>query len=85
MPDTTNSNEATRLRQSNSRMLGVSLYLFAWAVIAVVASTTSYIAVGGSSAERWLEIFGIMLEYFFIWAGIAFGIYWLQRQLTTRS
>lgn len=58
---------------------GLVIFIFLWTVIAIVAATTSYIALGGSSGAEWLSIFGYMAAYFYFWAAISFAINWLVR------
>ena len=59
------------------------LYLSIWFVIAVVAATTAFIGLRGSSIAQWFNVFGIMLEYFLIWAALAVAVYYLQRGAIT--
>ena len=61
------------------------LYLAFWFVIAVVAASTAFIALRGTSLAQWFGVFGIMLEYFYVWAAIALGIYFLQRRMAARA
>ena len=56
------------------------LYLSLWFVIAVVAASTAFIALRGSSVAQWFAVLGIMLKFFFAWSGIAILIYILQRR-----
>ena len=58
---------------------GVVLFLAFWTVIAVVAATTTFIALRASTAQEWLTILGYMLTYFYAWAIISFVIHWLVR------
>jgi signal transduction histidine kinase len=58
---------------------GLLLFLSLWTVIAVVAATTTFIALRGSTAQEWLTILGYMLYYFYVWAVISFAIHWLVR------
>jgi len=76
---------------ANSRKLrdefgvpGIVIFIFLWTVIAVVAATTSFIALGGSSSVEWLTIFGYMAVYFYLWAGISVAINWLVRHARGR-
>ena len=62
---------------SERPVYGLILFGFAWTVIAIVAATTSYIALGGSSIHEWLRIFGYMASYFYVWAAISIAINWL--------
>jgi sensor histidine kinase YesM len=68
---------------SGKLTVSVLLYLFAWLVIAVIAATTAFIGLGGSSFRQWLGVLGIMLEFFYVWAAIGFGIYWLQQRFSS--
>ena len=84
MSDGLRTDRVDAVRHRRQLALGVLLYLFAWFVIAVVAATTSFIALGGRSTGEWAAIFGIMLEFFYVWAAIAVGVYWLQRRMSVR-
>jgi len=59
------------------RKAAVLLFLFVWSVIAVVAATTAFIALGASSISAWFAILGIMLRYFYTWGLISIALYWL--------
>jgi two-component system, LytTR family, sensor kinase len=52
-------------------------YLFLWTVIAVVAATTSFIALSGTTLQDWLSIFFKMASFFYPWGAIAIVINWL--------
>ncbi|MDH4126830.1 MAG: histidine kinase [Gammaproteobacteria bacterium] len=64
--------------------LGIALFIFLWTVIAIVAATTSFIALGGKTGTEWLTIFGYMAAYFYLWAGISVAINWLVRHARGR-
>jgi len=64
---------------------GFAIFVFLWTVIAIVAATTSFIALGGSTAGEWLTIFGYMAAFFYIWAAISFAINWLVRVADRRG
>ena len=55
--------------------------LFMWTVIAVVAATTVFIALGASTWTQWLVYAYYMLAYFYTWGALAFGIHWLTGRL----
>jgi signal transduction histidine kinase len=63
---------------------GIVIFIFLWTVIAIVAATTSFIALGGSTGVEWLTIFGYMAVYFYLWAAISFAINWLVRNAPRR-
>lgn len=52
-------------------------YLFLWTVNAVVAATTTFIALGGSTLQDWLGVFYKMASFFYPWGVIAIAINWL--------
>ena len=55
----------------------VLFYLLAWLAIAIVAATTTFIALRGTSLADWFAVFRKMFEYFYAWAAIALAVYWL--------
>lgn len=61
------------------------LYLSLWLVIAIVAASTAFIALRGTSVAQWFAVLGIMLKFFYVWAGIAVLIYILQRRSSAWS
>ena len=67
---------------STLRQLAMPALLYAsmWLAISVIAASTAYIGLRGSSLSQWFYVFGVMLQFFYTWAFIALGIYWLQRR-----
>lgn len=71
-------NPASRTRRLVPEKSGWLLaYLFLWTVIAVVAATTTFIALGGSTLQDWLGVFYKMASFFYPWGIIAIAINWL--------
>jgi sensor histidine kinase YesM len=68
--------------RGSDRRATMLAFLFLWTVIAVVAATTTFIALSGSSVGDWLDILGIMLRYFYTWAAISLVV---NRLVQTRS
>jgi len=64
-------------RFHSDRTAAVLFFLFAWSVIAIVAATTAFIALGASRVGEWIAILGIMLRYFYTWGVISVALYWL--------
>jgi len=62
-----------RLFMSKARILGAVIVV--WAIVAVIATTTAFIAVRGASLPDWLQIFGPMLFYYSVWIIVSIGIY----------
>ncbi len=56
--------------------------IFTWAIVAVIATTTAFIALGGDSLMQWLSIFRPMTLYYAVWAVISLVIYWLVETLS---
>lgn len=56
--------------------------IFTWAIVAVIATTTAFIALGGDSLMQWLNIFRPMTLYYAVWAVISLVIYWLVETLS---
>lgn len=52
-----------------------SAMLLTWAIVAVIATTTAFIAIRGDSLSIWLQIFGPMLLYYSVWVVISLLIY----------
>jgi hypothetical protein len=55
----------------------ILFYLLAWLAIAIVAATTTFIALRGTTLADWFAVFSKMFEYFYAWAAIALAVYWL--------
>lgn len=55
--------------------------LFMWTVIAVVAATTVFIAIGATTWNEWFIYLYNMLAYFYTWGLLAGLIYWLTGRL----
>ncbi len=64
---------ARHLLASNMRTL-IALLLW-WATVAVIATTTAFIAVNGNSLASWLRIFAPMTLYYSVWFVISLVIY----------
>lgn len=56
--------------------------IFCWAIVAVIATTTAFIALGGRSIMQWLSIFQPMTLYYSVWVVISLIIYWLVETLS---
>lgn len=52
-----------------------SAVLLTWAIVAVIATTTAFIAIRGDSLSIWLQIFGPMVLYYSVWVVISLLIY----------
>jgi len=59
--------------------------LFLWTVVAIVAATTSFIGLGGSTLGEWVTIAGYMLAFFYSWIPISFSIYWLVSRFAEKE
>ncbi len=46
-----------------------------WSIVAVIATTTAFIAIRGDTLTVWLGIFGPMLSYYAVWVVISLLIY----------
>lgn len=46
-----------------------------WAIVAVIATTTAFIAIRGDSIATWLRIFGPMVLYYSVWVAVSLLIY----------
>lgn len=46
-----------------------------WVIVAVIATTTAFIAVRGRDIAEWLQIFGSMLLYYSVWVVVSLLIY----------
>ena len=55
--------------------------VFAWTIVAVIATTTAFIALGGNTFSQWLSIFRPMTLYYGVWLIISLIIYWLVEVL----
>ena len=47
----------------------------AWAIVAVIATTTAFIAVRGDNVSTWLQIFRPMVLYYTVWVVVSLLIY----------
>lgn len=52
-------------------------YLFLWTVISVVAATTTFIALQGTTVQVWFTVLLRMLRYFYVWGAMALLVIWL--------
>jgi signal transduction histidine kinase len=66
--------------EKGNNIPSILLFLFMWTVIAVLAATTAFIALGSSTVNEWLSIFGIMASFFYTWAPIGYSVYWLANR-----
>ena len=64
-----------RLLTSNLRTLAA--VILNWTIVAVIATTTAFIAIRGDSLAIWLRIFGPMLLYYSVWVVVSLAIYWV--------
>ena len=62
-----------RFLTSNVRTLGA--VVLTWAIVAVIATTTAFIAIRASTFTQWLAIFGPMISYYAVWIVISLLIY----------
>ncbi len=53
------------------------VYLFLWTVISLVAATTTFIALQGTTVQGWFTVLLRMLRYFYVWGAMALLIIWL--------
>jgi sensor histidine kinase YesM len=58
---------------SNARTLAA--IVLTWGIVAVIATTTAFIAIRGSNLATWLSIFGPMVLYYSVWIVISLAIY----------
>lgn len=74
------------VRNLVARLFGSSLKSLAaialtWAIVAVIATTTAFIAIRGDRAAVWLQIFGPMLMYYSVWVFVSLLIYRITETL----
>ena len=62
-----------RIFLSNGRT--IAAVVLAWSIVAVIATTTAFIAIRGDSVVAWLSIFGPMMLYYSVWVGVSLLIY----------
>lgn len=58
---------------SNAKTLAA--VVLAWSIVAVIATTTAFIAIRGDSLSTWLRIFGPMVTYYAVWVAVSLAIY----------
>lgn len=58
-----------------SNVKTLAAILLTWAIVAVIATTTAFIAIRGGSLAIWLQIFGPMIAYYSVWVLISLLIY----------
>lgn len=75
-----NANPLRRLVTSNARTLGA--VALTWGIVAVIATTTAFIAIRGDGFSLWLSILRPMLWYYSVWAALSIVIYWLVEILS---
>ena len=56
--------------------------LFCWTVVAIVAATTSFIGLGGTTIGEWATIAGYMFVFFYAWIPVSVSVFLLVRWLT---
>ncbi len=64
---------ATPFLASNAKTL-IAL-VAAWGIVAVIATTTAFIAINGNTLRQWVGIFASMLVYYAVWFGVSIVIY----------
>ena len=62
-----------KMLMSNAKTLAA--LTLTWVIVAVIATTTAFIAVQGSEVSHWLQIFGSMLLYYSVWVVVSLLIY----------
>ena len=62
-----------RLFASNPKTLAA--VVLTWTIVAVIATTTAFIAIRGNSISAWLQIFGPMILYYAVWVVVSLLIY----------
>ncbi len=62
-----------RMLASNGRTL--TAVVIAWGIVAVIGTTTAFIAIRGDNVSTWLQIFGPMLLYYSVWVVVSLLIY----------
>ena len=72
-PDATLPMFKTRVLMSNAKTLAA--LTLTWVIVAVIATTTAFIAVQGSEVSHWLRIFSSMLLYYSVWVFVSLLIY----------
>lgn len=65
-----------------SRLSTLAAIVLVWAIVAVIATTTAFIALRGSNLSQWLAIFQPMTVYYAVWVVISLVIYWLVEALS---
>ena len=65
--------------RSVERLPSLIMLLFSWTVIAILAATTSFIGLGGTTIGEWAAIAGYMLAFFYAWVPVSISIYFLIR------
>jgi sensor histidine kinase YesM len=63
------------LRFLGSNVRTLAAVILTWAIVAVITTTTAFIAIRGSSITTWLQIFGPMVLYYSVWIVISLAIY----------
>ena len=58
---------------SNARTLAA--VVVTWGIVAVIATTTAFIAIRGSTLSEWFSIFGPMTSYYAVWVVVSLLIY----------
>ncbi|MEM7503284.1 MAG: sensor histidine kinase [Pseudomonadota bacterium] len=58
-----------------SNVKTLSALVVAWGIVAVIATTTAFIAINGNTMGQWFGIFASMLVYYAVWFGVSIVIY----------
>lgn len=65
-----------------SRVRSLAAIALTWAIVAVIATTTAFIAIRGDRIAVWLQIFGPMLMYYSVWVVVSLVIYRIVETLS---
>ena len=68
-------NPEMRPRFLFSNVKTLAAVVLTWGIVAVIATTTAFIAIRGSNLATWLQIFGPMVLYYSVWIVISLAIY----------
>jgi two-component system LytT family sensor kinase len=59
----------------------IAFAFLAWTVLAAIPTSSGYIAEGSRGLARWLQIFGNIAPYYYLWALLTPAIYWLSTHI----
>lgn len=71
--------------KSVDRLPSLVMLLFSWTVIAILAATTSFIGLGGTTIGEWAAIAGYMFAFFYAWIPVSISVYFLVRYFSRRK